>query len=259
MTSRQKRFLAGSGLNEKEPKRHGVLCHECHSQIEGQPKPDHCECRERVSRKVAIDLVARNHADWQETTRKDGVVQRSKVAIVMRMSAQDVQQEFVIRYDEKTEKKKFQNAIAEAHALNDEQADIMKRVRRFLNVEFVNGHLSFDPGDLSDANILCFLTCGRAELAAKLRPVAAYNLDALASEFDLFVLKRDGNGLTKSGDTAAGLWPGGEVSGGMSTAKLDQLSSHARRADGEDGEDNLDGVKIPAKAGRPDGHGPAWE
>jgi hypothetical protein len=278
MTSRQRRVLkknpvmvmAGSFLPrptyvppqppQSPPKsRKPILVHECHSQLEGQPKPSHCECSERISRKEAQDQVDKGHADWQATTRKDGVVQVSKSAIVMHSSAKDVQEGFVILRNELTEKKKLQNAIAEAYALNKEQADIMKRTRRFLNIEYVQGHLSFDPVNLSDADIHCSLTCGRKELSAQLRPVAAYNLDALACEFDLFILKRDGNGLTAGGDTAAGLWPDGEVSGEMTTKKLDQLSAHARRADGGDGTDNDDGVKIPAKAGRPAGHGPESE
>jgi hypothetical protein len=241
------------GLREnrgrKKPK--SILVHSCYSQRDGQFLPEHCNCTERVPMKFARMLVEIGSADWQTTTMKTGVVRVSRASIVRAWPVKTVLIQTAIKNSAATETRKLRNAEALARALNDEQGQLLKRVRRFLNIEFVHGHLAFDPVNLSDSELQHAVTDGREELATKLRPVAQHNLIQLAADWSEFVLRRDGQGLTAAGDPAAGLWPGGEVSGDMSTARegrLDWADINRRRKEND--------PDVPAKQVSADGVGP---
>jgi hypothetical protein len=141
--------LAGSALGrgtspiKKPRKRREILVHSCYSQRDGQSLPEHCNCTERVPVKFARMLVEIGSADWQTTTMKTGVVRVSKASIVRAWPAKTVLIQTAIKNTAATETRKLRNAEALARALNDEQGELLKRVKRSFE-----GHPIHVPWDM---------------------------------------------------------------------------------------------------------------
>ncbi len=126
----------------------GVLLHRCFSQIEQQPKPDHCVCQ-RIPYDDALQLIESKKADWFAATRA-GKPYRSHKIIVWRATTQQVRDYEIQRIENEPKRLGELEVIRSAEKLTSIERDSIKRLRRLLFDAVQASKLEHRYADLTD-------------------------------------------------------------------------------------------------------------
>jgi hypothetical protein len=227
-----------------EPKRvvdPRIKLHRCFNQTAGQEKPHSCSCKDRINFSEASAMIARGEADWLLIRNpKTHALVKFQRAIVARPSKQQIQ----------AHAKQFQT-------YRRNETHLFERFRKITESEVSKGDLPPAVLKISEMEL-------RAYLAApeKLRDTfPEFGIEPLWEKVvglsaDFWINHADADKISEDAGrflTAAPQGRGKLVSGGYTSAKLEQISGYDVEAASESG--NLRELGTLFRV-RPEGYGP---